>query len=85
MDQPLGAAEEELDIVHEADRGPASRVEIVIRGGGDPGSWGVRNESLQSGERAVRVFRSVERFDPMPGRASARLETQVQKWGQGDR
>ena len=65
MDHPLGSTQQEFDVVHEAEPGPGPGVEIAVRGGNDHGSRSARHESLQPGERGVRVSRCVEWLDAM--------------------
>lgn len=55
VDHPLLAAEQELEVVHEAGPAPADRVEIVIRRVGEVRSRNVRHQALQAGEGGVRI------------------------------
>lgn len=67
MDHALGGTQQEFQVVHEPKPGSALGVEVVVRGGNDHRSRSARHESLQPGERGVRVSRCVEWLDAMPG------------------
>ena len=65
MRYPRPAAEQELEVVHKADPGPAARVEVAILGSKDARPWGVRHQAPQPGESGVGILRRVKRFDPV--------------------
>ena len=65
VDHPLLPAEQELEVVHKADPGPAPRVEVTVLGRKDARPRGVRHQTPQPGESSVRILRGVERLDPV--------------------
>ena len=65
LDHSRLAAEQEFEVVHEADPGPAARMQVAVGGGEDARPPGVRHEAFHAGEGGVRVPREFNWCDPV--------------------